>query len=1242
MKNKVKKFLSYLQETVDLNPIVSKKEKLLPFDDKDLKVLKNRNIKQEPLMAKDYKALKNRISKEKRELIKTRNKIYKNVKEYENVKKEEMNFLFKPMTVIKSDNEWHDEVGKVSSLNKEIENKKDTYSKSLSLILKRFFSIGGKMPKRYLYLPLTASNKLDIASIEKLNKESKYNVFRNIGKGSFLKADDSQMEVIDYLNHYGYKCDEKSYLQNKCQNENGKTIPIDMELNRIEDIDINKKKQFIDKLKSKATLTEIENKTIQSAERDIEKKENFKDYYLYKTIDDKENINLFMDHMIILTWVPRMIMSQSTNTQWVSCMRYFIGDMIDKKELDGDNPEEVGTNVHHVLSGMENGVFIAWLVNMKDLKAKKPVARILMKPYTNGEGDTYYWPSTVYTTGGQKSVINVFSNTLKKYALQKQRGLVDFTLKNPEAFRLADDVYHDSDDMYSLNMLSTQKQKISDTLQDSTFNKSEIYTIINSQDSKAENIVDFFNNDKFKNAIFDGDKDYNKVVINTIYVLVKTKKYKLINDFFNIFEKNKNIEIFLAAFRHFLTDVYHEVASIPSIIDKNMLKFLFKKFMPHMVKYKEFNLLSYKSIKLKSAYTNPSDLRNKTFIDDLLDIVPTYLDDMDVKSFEMVFLYALKIKTLKKVIIKNPGLQQGVVILYDDLIDKVFDEDKERFYFILDNFKLSSQFIKDYTYTFMNYKTLKSNAKNMSYEEIVAFLSNDKIMLNDNELDSKNQYIIQNFSYSYAFYIDLLTRLTEKQMDNIVVLLKKKNFDILKLVEDEENLVDIRGMDIGKLYEATKTKNKYAEKLFSDFCKAMQKQDQKSYISYDYIKDYVKSDIALDKPINYIFIKQTSDLYLNYIENHMDEITDLPGFIKGFQDILFKSKKITDSDINKMIEIAKPYTKEDIFWKCVKDYSLENRYEIILAILNPEMYKKHLDQLPIDPIISPAVYFEMPYSDTLKIINLLAKNKIMFHVEDADLSDYLSEDRDGVILRIMMYLEQKNILSKESIPNTTSYLKVLVFNMLQNRLKQDENLKAEILKFYSKRLKDEKDADPYKIYYKIIDSIERLINKNDEKAIEDFIATFLTENQKRILLEQSTEHLTNREKYLSVSSYKFFFSLFDKLKIDINSDKFEDNFETLIMELNSLDSIYKIIESGFKTDFILKILKNQTADFYYDRIQNTGFSTNRRQPSKSKNEMLKQIFKYLSDDSLKNIISDCEEEDSDYRTILKVATENLK
>ena len=110
-------------------------------------------------------------------------------------------------------------------------------------------------------------------------------------------------------------------------------------------------------------------------------------------------------------------------------------------------------------------------------------------------------------------------------------------------------------------------------------------------------------------------------------------------------------------------------------------------------------------------------------------------------------------------------------------------------------------------------------------------------------------------------------------MDNIVVLLKKKNFDILKLVEDEENLVDIRGVDIGKLYEATKTKNKYAEKLFSDFCKAMQKQDQKSYMSYDYIKDYVKSDIALDKPINYNFIKQTSDLYLNYIDNDIIRFT---------------------------------------------------------------------------------------------------------------------------------------------------------------------------------------------------------------------------------------------------------------------------------------------------------------------------------------------------------------------------------
>jgi hypothetical protein len=60
--------------------------------------------------------------------------------------------------------------------------------------------------------------------IEKLNKESKYNVFLNAAKGHHLKADETQQEIIDYLNAYGYKCDEKSYFRNECQNENGKIL----------------------------------------------------------------------------------------------------------------------------------------------------------------------------------------------------------------------------------------------------------------------------------------------------------------------------------------------------------------------------------------------------------------------------------------------------------------------------------------------------------------------------------------------------------------------------------------------------------------------------------------------------------------------------------------------------------------------------------------------------------------------------------------------------------------------------------------------------------------------------------------------------------------------------------------------------------------------------------------------------------------------------------------------------------
>ena len=85
-------------------------------------------------------------------------------------------------------------------------------------------------------------------------------------------------------------------------------------------------------------------------------------------------------------------------------------------------------NINFIPTGVEAGMFIAWLVNLDDRKITKPIARTLLKPFRDTK-DTqneqyFYWPSQIYTTGGQTNIIGMFKKTLTNYCIYKQKNLV--------------------------------------------------------------------------------------------------------------------------------------------------------------------------------------------------------------------------------------------------------------------------------------------------------------------------------------------------------------------------------------------------------------------------------------------------------------------------------------------------------------------------------------------------------------------------------------------------------------------------------------------------------------------------------------------------------------------------------------------------------------------------------------------------------------------------------------------------
>ena len=283
------------------------------------------------------------------------------------------------------------------------------YQNKLRHILNVFFSVpGAKIAKRYLILPL--KNNVTINQINALNLNRKgLDLDEDLLKSQeYLKDESIDNRIKSYLMSIGYDLADEDFYKNVCYNKNKVKCDIIDELNKIKKIDITEKEKFLNKTRDLAKK--------QIAQLEIDKKKMYDDEFIKRmelistgAIKDKNSKDI---NVIVLTWIPRMIMSQSTTTLWTSCMR-----------LADETSEYDGGNVHYIPTSIENGVFIAWLVNLKDSTTiKKPLARILIKPFTpNRDSESViWWPGTVYYDGSANTNINIFKTALFNFCYKKQ------------------------------------------------------------------------------------------------------------------------------------------------------------------------------------------------------------------------------------------------------------------------------------------------------------------------------------------------------------------------------------------------------------------------------------------------------------------------------------------------------------------------------------------------------------------------------------------------------------------------------------------------------------------------------------------------------------------------------------------------------------------------------------------------------------------------------------------------------
>ena len=477
----------------------------------------------------------------------TREAFNKIVMDVENKKQP---FLSKEMKKIKVANlaVLQQDIKKLNNLFNDIKKSavlNNLYKQSLRVILKKFFTIPGvKIPKRYLILPLKYNNTNQ--SINELNKsDNKYEqVFRNLNTDiAPEKIDD---EIIEYLTKYDYKIEKEDLYSNICYTKNGAQLKITDELEKIKNMIYT----IDNKLKSLEKTPTDKKKFIQ---KEIDKIKDFKIEYLVRVLsfNTDRSGGIGDEKVVIITWVPRLILTQSTGTAWTSCQHL----------LTGGYKESVFT-------GMQEGVFIAWLVSLKDAReVKKPIARILIKPFKAKSGDNIiWWTSKIYSESGAdftlfKKVVNSFLYFRQHVEIEKSGGTsTSFALmsKKQNTYELEDRTQHR---IYPDNEkgLDIKKMKFDDVVKAKSFKIDDLIETIDFSESKLLRWLKNLDKAKLKSRINNSSLISAAISINLTTVfsyLLNFMRNENMNILYTIFFENDTNNQICKIYLNFIEDEY--------------------------------------------------------------------------------------------------------------------------------------------------------------------------------------------------------------------------------------------------------------------------------------------------------------------------------------------------------------------------------------------------------------------------------------------------------------------------------------------------------------------------------------------------------------------------------------------------------------------------------------------------------------------------------------------------------------
>ena len=432
---------------------------------------------------------------------------------------------------------------------------KNLYKQSLRTIINKFFTIPGmKMPRRYLMLPMSYNNTMN--DINELNSaENKYEkIFKILKNQIIVEPEKIDEEIKNYLERYDYqfKDFESEFYNNTCYTRNGAQIKISDEFEKIkgQSVNIANKKQSLEK--APANKREF-------IQKEIKKLEEFRMDYLNRVLSfiTEAGTGMGDQSVVVITWVPRLILTQSTGTPWTSCQNLI-----------------TGTQSASVLTGTQEGVFIAWLVNLKNVNdIRKPKARMLIKPFfpkTNGrKKEIVWWTSTVYSESGGN--FNLFKKVVNSFLYQKQQKTIDMRKgisKNIVTLSGKKNTYEkDSKDLYRIypdqeSGFNPQEEDFTKLMADKHHSVSGL---IKTHNFDINTFINFLK--KMNDKEFDKYNHKNSLMINSLmndlpiifnYVIQRIKNYDIdeIRKYaFVSFDKNES-QIMAKIYINFLNELY--------------------------------------------------------------------------------------------------------------------------------------------------------------------------------------------------------------------------------------------------------------------------------------------------------------------------------------------------------------------------------------------------------------------------------------------------------------------------------------------------------------------------------------------------------------------------------------------------------------------------------------------------------------------------------------------------------------